>query len=114
MSFNDVMMKIRHWDNRAAKWMVRHFYLLFFEVLLGIIFVIFFVISIHAIDVGIDAAKEGIVERLLMLQTFGLSVLILLMLMNSFWMLYIFNSILRIRTLLKELNFHFSRRHPRG
>ena len=43
MSFNDFMNKVRQWDNRTAQWIIRHFYILFFEMILVAIFIGVFV-----------------------------------------------------------------------
>ena len=112
MSFNDFMAKIRYWDNQSAKWITRHFYLLFFEIVLVIIFLVFFVNVIKIIDLSVSAAEDSIVEHLLAAQSIHLSIIVMLMLLNSFWLLYIFNSILRLRTILMDINFNLSRQRP--
>lgn len=114
MPFQDLMSKIRHWDNLCARWMMRHFYILFFEIVLVIIFFIFFFNTIRSIDVSTQVAKDNIIEQILMQQTTNSHLIIVLMLLNSFWMLYVFNEISRIRLLLKEINFHQSRRKSSG
>ena len=35
MAYNDFMNKVKQWDNRAAQWMSRHFYIILFEIILG-------------------------------------------------------------------------------
>ena len=110
MSFNDFMSKVRYWDNRLAKWMTRHFYILFFEIFLVLIFWGFFAIIIKTIDAGLDASHGTLIERLLSVQAFANLIIILLLFLNSFWMLYVFNAILRIKSLLKEVAFHLSRK----
>ena len=109
MSFTDFMMKVRYWDNKIAKWMIRHFYLLFFEVFLVLIFVGLFVITIKTIDISPEIG-HGVVERILLFQTFNAIFITLLLLLNSFWMLYIFNEIIRTKSILKEMNFNLSKR----
>ncbi len=84
---------------------------LFIEILLVVIFVGIFIITIKVIDVS-ALVKEGIVERLLLFQTINAIVITLLLLLNSFWMLYIFNEIIRTRSALKEINFNLSKRKP--
>jgi len=106
MSVRGLMAKIRYWDNKSSQWMMRHFYILFFEIVLVVIFVVVFINSIKAIDVFIDIGKGNIIERLLLLQTVNSILIILLILFNSFWMLYIFNTIIRIRSLLRDINFN--------
>ena len=110
MSFNDFMAKVRYWDNQSAKWITRHFYLLFFEIVLVIIFLAFFVNVIKIIDLSVGAPEGGLIEHLLVAQSIHLSIIVMLMLLNSFWMLYMFNSILRLRSLLIDINFNLSKR----
>ena len=110
MGFTEFMAKVRHFDNRSAKWMMRHFYILFFEGFLILIFLFFFKNAIDVIGLSQDVAPESILERLLLSQSVNTLIIVLLLLMNSFWMLYIFNSIIRFRSLLKEINFNLSRR----
>ena len=110
MGFQNFMNTVRQWDNKTAKWMTRHFYLLFFEAFLVLIFVGLFIITIRAIDISVEVSPDSIIERLMMLQSFNSILIILLLLLNSFWMLYVFNSILRIRGLLRELNFNLTRK----
>lgn len=110
MGFNDVMNKVRQWDNRSAQWIVRHFYILFFEIILVVIFVATFINALKIIDVGIDIQKGTLLERLLMTQSINTLLIVILLLFNSFWMLYIFGSLLRLRSLLKNIDFNLSRR----
>ena len=35
MANNDLYSKVKQWDNRAAQWMGRHFYIILFEVYPG-------------------------------------------------------------------------------
>ena len=116
MSFNDFMNKVRHWDNRTAQWVVRHFYILFFEIILVAVFIGVFMNTIKIIDIGTDIRKNDIVERLLMSQSVNTLLITILLLFNSFWLLYIFSGLLRIRNLLKNIDFSLSRRRdgPRG
>ena len=114
MSMQDFMAKVRHLDNRSAKWMMRHFYILFFEVFLVVIFFAFFVNVIQVFNIGADASKGNIIERLLMSQSVSTLIIVLLLLLNSFWMLYMFSSIIRLRAILREMNFNLSKRTPRG
>ena len=115
MPFNDFMNKVRQWDNRTAQWMIRHFYILFFEIILVVIFIGVFVNALKVIDVGIDIHKNSIIERLLLVQSVNTLLIAILLLFNSFWLLYIFGSLLRLRNLLKNIDFNLSRRNdPRN
>ena len=110
MGFNNFMNKIRQWDNRSAQWIVRHFYILFFEIILVVIFIAAFINALKIIDIGIDVQRSTILERLLMAQSVNTLLIVILLLFNSFWILYIFGSLLRLRSLLKNMDFNLSRR----
>ena len=110
MGLNDFMAKVRYWDNRSAKWMMRHFYILFFEIFLVSIFVWGFINNLRLIDVGSAIAPSNLIERLLLTQTINGVIALLLLLLNSFWMLFIFGNMIRFRSLLKEISFHLSKR----
>lgn len=110
MGYSEFMNKVRQWDNRSAQFIVRHFYILFFEIILVVIFVATFINSLKIIDVSIDIQKSNILERLLMAQTVNTLLIVILLLFNSFWILYIFNSLLRLRSVLKNIDFNLSRR----
>ena len=110
MGYNEFMAKVRHLDNRSAKWIMRHFYILFFEFFLVFVFVIFFINLIQVINISNDVSKENVVSRLLLSQSINTLMIVLLLLLNSFWILYIFNSIIRFRPLLQEINFNLSKR----
>ena len=109
MGFNDFMGKVRYWDNKMAKWMIRHFYILFFEVFLVVIFVGLFVITIKVLDVG-SYVTNSVIERLLLLLSFNAILITVLLLLGSFWMLYIFNELIRTRSTLKEISFNLTKR----
>ena len=114
MALQDLMNKIRQWDNQSAKWMMRHFYLLFFEFVLVIIFLIGFFNTIQFIDFSFEVVRNDIVQRLLLTQTVYMLVVVLLMLLNSFWILYIFNCMLRMQNTLKDVSFNLSRRRDQN
>lgn len=114
MSFNDLMNKVRQWDNRMAHWMVKHFYILFFEFILVGIFVAVFINTIKIIDINTDIQRANILERLLMAQSVNTLLIVILLLFNSFWILYIFSSLLRLRGLLKNIDFNLSKRRDDG
>ncbi len=112
MAFGDFMNKVRQLDTQAARWMMRHFYILFFEFVLVIIFFIFLYNTFHTIDLAQQSDKHDVMEQLLLQQSTNTHVIIILMLLNSFWMLYVFNEISRVRTILKDISFYQSRRKP--
>ena len=112
MGFNDFMNQVRQWDNRMAQWMIKHFYILFFEIILVGIFIAVFVNSLKVIDISVDIQKSNIIERLLMTQSVNTLLIVILLLFNSFWILYIFSSLLRLRGILKNIDFNLSNRRP--
>ncbi len=104
------MNKVRQWDNKAAQWMIKHFYLLFFEFILVGIFVAVFINSLKIIDVTSDISHASITDRVLLTISNNTLLLVILLLFNSFWMLYIFSSLIRMRGILKNIEFNLSRR----
>ena len=112
MSFQDFMSKVRYWDNICARWMMRHFYTIFFQFVLVIIFLAFFVCVIKSIDLSTHIEDHNMIQQLLFQQSVQTLIIIILLLFNSFWMLYIFNGMNRLRAILKDISFHLSRRKP--
>ena len=114
MGFNDFTNKLRQWDNRSSQWFIRHFYMLFFEIMLVAIFVAVFVNTLKIIDINTDlhhlSGPASPIERLMFTQTINTLMIVILLLFNSFWMLYIFSSLLRLRSLLKNIDFNLSKR----
>ena len=78
--------------------------------MLVIIFLIGFFNTTQLIDFSFAVARDDIVQRLLLTQSIYMLVIVLLMLLNSFWILYIFNCILRMQNTLKDVSFNLSRR----
>lgn len=107
------MSRIRHLDNLVARWFVRHFYFIFFEMVLVIIFVLWFVNTIHVIDLNSDGVKTQVVERILTSQTNQLTLITFILLLNSFWVLFIFNGLQRIITILKEISYNLTPNRPK-
>ena len=110
MAYGDFISKVRYLDNKMSKWMLRHFYMLFFEIFLVFIFLVLFVNTLKVIDVYSIASSGDVVEKLLIAQSVNSILIVLLIILNSFWMLFMFNAILRMGTLLRELNFTLTRR----
>lgn len=109
MAFKDFMSKIRYWDNLTAKWLMRHFYFMFFQIVLLIIFSFWFVNMFTVIDINYQLPKSSILERAIMTQSVNTTIIVLLLLLNSFWMLYIFNGIQRLMNILKDINYNIHR-----
>ena len=108
--FQDFMNKVRYWDNQSAKWMMKHFYIFFFEIVLVLAFLAFFVNTIQVINIGADISRENHTENLLLTQSVNGLIIVFLFLMNSFWMLYMFNGITRIRATLRDISYQLNRR----
>lgn len=103
------MNTVRQWDNRSNQWFVRHFYVLFFEMILIAAFVMFFILSINTMNSAADIERTSITERLLINQNYLGLLIVFLMLLNSFWMLFMFSGMLKIRNVLKNMDFNLSR-----
>jgi hypothetical protein len=104
------MNSLRKLDKRSSQWFVRHFYVLFFEVILVVVFFLFFVVTINVLNTASDAHSHSTIEQLIYNQSIiGLLVLFLLLL-NSFWILFMFSGILRQSNILKNIDFNLSRR----
>ena len=108
--FDNFMSKIRQLDNHVARWMMRHFYFLFFQIVLAGIFFIFIYNTFKALDLADSSTSQTTVEKLLAQQNINTLIVILLLLLNSFWMLYMFNGMERLRLILKDISFSLMRR----
>lgn len=109
MAYKDFMAKIRYWDNLTAKWLMRHFYFMFFQLVLLVIFLFWFVNMFTVIDTSDQISKNSALERAVMAETINTTIMVLLLLLNSFWMLYIFNGIQRLAGLLKDMSYNINR-----
>jgi hypothetical protein len=109
--FRQLMNTIRQWDNRSSQWFARHFYVLFFEIILVAVFVFFFMNTVAVFNISVDIEKNSILERLLLAQNASLLLMLFLMIINSFLMLFLFSGFLRIRSILKNMDFNLSRRN---
>ena len=111
MAYSDFMKKVRYWDNLTARWILRHFYLMFFQIVLVIIFVGWFINTLQVIDISFETGKYDVLERLLLTQSINTSIIVLLAILNSFWLLYLFNGIQRLRSILKDISYNTSKLH---
>jgi len=109
MKFNEFMAKVRYLDKICARWMLRHFYIIFFEFVLVIIFFMFLLNTFHSLDLAARASHQDITAQLLSQKSINNLLITILVLLNSFWMLYIFNEITRIRVVLKEISYNLFR-----
>ena len=110
MSYKEFMNKIRTADNMVAKWLMRHFYFTFFQIVLIIIFVFWFINLLDVIDISMQTQKQSsVLEHILASQSINLTLITVLVILNSFWLLFTFNSLQRMITILKDMNYHLSR-----
>jgi len=109
MKYQEFLNKVRHIDTQLAKWIMRHFYFMFFQIALFIIFLFWFVNMFNVLDASAQIPERGVLERLLYTQSINITIIVFIMLMNSFWLLYMFNALQRSLSVLKDINFHISR-----
>ncbi len=109
MTFNEFMSKVRYLDRTCARWMLRHFYIIFFEFVLVVIFFMFLFNTFHSLDLAAQASRQDLTTQLLSQKSINNLLITILILLNSFWMLYIFNEITRIRVVLKEISYNLLR-----
>jgi hypothetical protein len=110
MNYQDFMNTLRKMDKRSSQWFVRHFYVIFFEIILVIVFFLFFVLTINVLNTAADAQSRTAVEQLLVNQSLIGLLCLFLLLLNSFWILFMFSGILRQSNILKNIDFNLSRR----
>ena len=110
MASNDLLNKIRQWDNRAAQWMGRHFYIILFEIILAIIFILAFINALKILNTGFDIHKNSVADQLLLIQATNSTLIVMLLLLISLGVLNIINSNSRLRNILKNIEFNLSKR----
>ncbi len=110
MAYNDFMNKVKQWDNRAAQWMGRHFYIILFEAILAIIFLFAFINALKILNTGFDVQKNSVADQLLLAQSFNSILMVMLLLLISLGILNIINSNSRLRNVLKNIEFSLSKR----
>ena len=110
MGYNDLMYKVRQWDNRAAQWMGRHFYIILFEIILAIIFLLAFINTLKLLDTSFDLHKGSVADRLLLNQSINSTLIVMLLILISLGVLNIINSNTRLRGVLKNIEFNLSKR----
>ena len=110
MSYNDLMYKIKQWDNRAAQWMGRHFYIILFEVILGIIFILAFINALKIINTSFSILKDSVTDQLLLTQSINSTLIVMLLLLIALGVLNLINNNTRLRSTLKNIEFNLSKR----
>jgi len=112
MAYNDLSNKIKQWDNRAAQWMGRHFYIILFEAILGIIFIMAFINALKILNTGFYVRKDDVTQQLLLSQSLNTTLIVMLLILIALGLLNIINNNTRLRGVLKNIEFSLSRRRP--
>jgi hypothetical protein len=110
MGYNDFMSKVKQWDNRAAQWMGRHFYIILFEAFLVIIFIFAFINALKILDSSFNIHKENITDQLLLIQSINTTLIVMLLVLIALGVLNIINNNSRLRSVLKNIEFNLSKR----
>ncbi len=114
MKFEEFMTKIRQWDNRCSRWMMRHFYFLFFQIVLVVTFLFFFLRILETINFIPLVDPNDLQSQILLHNAMTTMIIVFLMILNSFWMLFLFNGMNRIRLVLKDINYNLIRQKHQG
>ncbi|MBF0504715.1 MAG: hypothetical protein HQL14_06385 [Candidatus Omnitrophica bacterium] len=110
MANGNFMSRVKQWDNRAAQWMSRHFYIILFEAILAVIFIMAFINALRILDSSFDIHKDAVIDRLLLSQSINTTLIVMLLLLISLGVLNIINTNSRLRGTLKNIEFNLSRR----
>ncbi len=110
MAYNDFANKVKQWDNRAAQWMGRHFYIILFEAILAIIFLFAFINALKVLNASFDVPKNNVADQLLLAQSFNSILIVMLLILIALGLLNIINSNSRLRNVLKNIEFNLSKR----
>ncbi|MBF0331433.1 MAG: hypothetical protein HQL17_05805 [Candidatus Omnitrophica bacterium] len=107
---NNLSNKIRQWDNRSNQWFTKNFSILIFELVLAVIFFFFLNHMMDIFTLSAQVRRSNLTEQILLSQAGLMLLVVLLLIFNSFLMLYVFNNMLRMRNILKNLDYNMSRR----
>jgi hypothetical protein len=110
MANNNLTNKFRQWDNRAAQWMGRHFYIILFEAILVIIFFFVFINIFKIINTSFYIPKDNVTDQLLLTQSINTTFIVILLLLIALGVLNIINNNSRLRSVLKNIEFNLSKR----
>jgi len=110
MGFNDLMYKVKQWDNRAAQWMGRHFYIILFEAILAIIFILAFITALKLLNTSFNIQSGDITDQLILIQSIFTIFIVMLLLLISLGVLNLINSNTRHRSILKNIEFNLTKR----
>ena len=112
LSFNELANRLRQWDNRSNQWFSKNFSILFFEIILAAIFFFFINTMMDIFAISARVNRSNVMEQILLSQSGFMMIIILLLIFNSFLMLYLFSNMLRMRGILKNMDYTLSRRRP--
>ncbi len=110
MGQSDLMYKIRQWDNRAAQWMGRHFYIILFEIILAIIFILAFIIALKILNIRFDVHKDNVADQLLLTLSINSTLIVMLLVLIALGILNIINNNTRLRGAIKNIEYNLSKR----
>ena len=111
MAYNDFFsIRSNKWDNRAAQWMGRHFYIILFEAFLAIIFICAFINALKIINVSFYIQKNNVTDQLLLTQSLNFHVDGHALVINFSGVANVINSNSRLRSTLKNIEFSLSKR----
>src|SRR5580704_15893220 len=100
MAYNEFFSKVKQWDNRAAQWMGRHFYIILFEAILAIIFLFAFINALKILNISFGIQKNNVADQLLLSQSLNSTLIVMLLLLISLGLLNLINSNSRLRSVL--------------
>lgn len=110
MADSGFMYRVRQWDNRAAQWMARHFYIILFEIILGLIFLLAFVNALKLLNLSFSIPHDSVTDQLLLSQSVNSCLAVMLLILIALGILNIINSNSRLRNVLKNIEFNLSKR----
>ena len=110
MANSNFANKIKQWDNHAAQWMGRHFYIILFEAILAIIFLFAFINGLKILNSSFNIQKSNGTDQLLLAQSFNSTLIVMLLILIALGLLNIINANSRLRGVLKNIEFNLSRR----
>ena len=114
MALDEFITKVRSWDNRCQRWLMRGAFFIFFEFVLAFVFFVLLFNALKFLDLSARADEKDMVQQLLLQQTNNGLIIIGLLVLNSFWMLYMFSGINRLRLILKDISYSLMRRRQNG
>jgi hypothetical protein len=106
---DELSKKIRYWDHLVSKWLMRHFYFFFFHIVLFLIFITLIFNIVQMMGLNSSDNPDGSLHRLLLVQNYNIVLLVFLMILNGFWVLNMFQTLIRMTGLLKDMGYHISR-----